>query len=357
MEHSISQQDVSWFLDLYEKEQLDLDPPYQRRSVWTLKDKRFFIDTILNGYPAPPIFLHKSLDERGRVTYHVVDGKQRLQTIIEFSKDKIRIPDDFSNISLQKKKWGDLQRTTKEDFWNYSLIVEMLPNIEEASIRDTFERINRNSRKLERQEIRHAKYDGWFINTVETESEKPEWKKFGIVTSARAKRMSDVQFISELIAINLTNNINGFDQDWLDELYAKYEEPDGTAMFVMEDLLETIEGTKSIFESLLELEPDVMNYFKVLAHFYSLWGLLTLQINENFEPEEFAPAYRKFMDKVSDAIKMYGNDDDFSETEDTVRIYAANSRGASTDLNPRQARHQQLMIALAAVKGITNENC
>ena len=65
MARSITQQDVSWFLDLKEKDQLDLDPPYQRRSVWTLKDKRFFIDTILNDYPAPPVFLHKTLDDNG----------------------------------------------------------------------------------------------------------------------------------------------------------------------------------------------------------------------------------------------------------------------------------------------------
>ncbi len=57
MTRTISQQDVSWFLDLNDKGQLNLDPPYQRRSVWTLKDKRFFIDTILNNYPAPPIFV------------------------------------------------------------------------------------------------------------------------------------------------------------------------------------------------------------------------------------------------------------------------------------------------------------
>lgn len=203
MVRTISPQDVSWFLDLNEKKQLDLDPPYQRRSVWTLKDRRFFIDTILNGYPAPPIFLHKSLDDHGRSTYHVVDGKQRLQTIIDFAANKIRIPDDFADLSLQKKRWNDLQRETKEVFWNYVLIVEMLPSVNEATIRDTFERINRNSRKLERQEIRHAKYDGWLITEAEAEAEKSEWKDFGVVTTARAKRMSDVQFISELFVINL----------------------------------------------------------------------------------------------------------------------------------------------------------
>lgn len=84
MARSLTTQDISWFLDIHDKGQLNLDPPYQRRSVWSSTDKRFFIDTILNNYTAPPIFLHKTLDEHGRPTYHVVDGKQRLQTIIDF---------------------------------------------------------------------------------------------------------------------------------------------------------------------------------------------------------------------------------------------------------------------------------
>ena len=355
MERTISQQDISWFIDLNGNDRLDLDPPYQRRSVWTIKDKRFFIDTILNGYPAPPIFLHKTLDDNGSVTYHVVDGKQRLQTIIEFADNKIRIPDDFSDLALQKKRWKDLQRDTREKFWNYVLIVEILPSIDEASIRDTFERINRNSRKLERQEIRHAKFDGWFIHAVEAESDKAEWKKLGVVTTARAKRMSDVQFISELFAINLNKQLNGFDQDWLDELYAKYEEPE-EALFIEEDFRETIEGTKAIIEGLLELEPDIKDFLRVLANFYTLWGFLTLQTNANFDLDTFASAYLEFMKKVKDVIRAVGRDEVQAEVEETVRIYAVHSRGASTDLTPRQARHRQLTVALADVAGVVHES-
>jgi len=44
-------QDISWFLDQHRMGQLDLDPPYQRRSVWSPKDRRFFLDTIFRGYP------------------------------------------------------------------------------------------------------------------------------------------------------------------------------------------------------------------------------------------------------------------------------------------------------------------
>jgi uncharacterized protein with ParB-like and HNH nuclease domain len=91
MARNLTTQDVSWFLDLYGKGQLNLEPPYQRRSVWSPRDRRFFIDTVLNDYPAPPVFLHKTLDDQGRTTYHVVDGKQRLQTIILFTEGRVRI--------------------------------------------------------------------------------------------------------------------------------------------------------------------------------------------------------------------------------------------------------------------------
>ena len=52
MVRNITMQDISWFLDLKDKGQLNLEPPYQRRSVWSAGDRRYFIDTILNNYPA-----------------------------------------------------------------------------------------------------------------------------------------------------------------------------------------------------------------------------------------------------------------------------------------------------------------
>jgi len=111
-------QDISWFLDLDRNTQLDLDPSYQRRSVWTLKDKQFFLDTIFMDYPCPAIFLHKTTSEDGAQVYHVVDGKQRLETILSFVNNKISIPKDFSDKTLAGKKWRDLEKedTIKRKF-------------------------------------------------------------------------------------------------------------------------------------------------------------------------------------------------------------------------------------------------
>lgn len=77
-------QAIAWFWDLYRRDLLNLDPPYQRRSVWSPSYKDYFIDTILLDYPAPAVFLFEDIDENGLAIYSVVDGKQRLSTVFEF---------------------------------------------------------------------------------------------------------------------------------------------------------------------------------------------------------------------------------------------------------------------------------
>lgn len=356
MARTLTMQDISWFLDANEKGQLNLDPPYQRRSVWSPRDKRFFIDTILNNYPAPPIFLHKTLDESGRPTYHVADGKQRLQTIIEFTEDKIRIPDDFSDVTLQKKRWRDLEREPRERFWNYVIIVEMLPDVSDATIRNIFERINRNSRKLVPQEMRHAKYDGWFINTAEAEAEKQEWKDFGVVTPARAKRMADTQFISELFGVIVKNKLLGFDQDALDDLYAEFEELSEIEMFVEDDFITDVERIKSIIRELLAQNPTLKEQFKVQNHFYSLWGYLAIEKHQLLPTEEFIPKYVAFLEDVANEMATPSFRPD-SAYRQAVLEYVTNMRGASTDLTPRTKRHAALVAAIYGQETAANENC
>lgn len=363
MVRNLTNQDISWFLDLFDKGQLNLNPPYQRRSVWSPKDRRFFVDTILNGYPAPPVFLHKSLNDQGKATYHVVDGKQRIQTIIDFRDNKVKIPDDFSNAALQGKKWADLERESREKFWNYVLIVEMLPDIGEAAIRNIFERINRNSRKLMPQELRHAKYDGWFVTTAETEAEKREWRDFGVVTAARMKRMADAQFISELLAVVIKNDIHGFDQEMLDDLYADYEDLQDQPELIEDDFNQQVEGAKAYLTSMLRaadpltLDAALVNYYKVQTHFYTLWSYLVLSAPVLKPAAEFAPLYKQFMERVAalqapDAVLP----DDAGAFDRAAMSYGQNARGASTELPQRRARQQAFLLAFHGVEAAAGED-
>ena len=76
---------VKKILNIYKKGNLNLNPGLQRESVWDDKDKALLIDSIFQNVPLPSILLWK--EKRGRKDiYHVVDGKQRIETLIAFTK-------------------------------------------------------------------------------------------------------------------------------------------------------------------------------------------------------------------------------------------------------------------------------
>lgn len=60
---------------------LDLNPSYQRDTVWSNGDSQLLIDSILRGIPIPSIILTEVGADR---TYQIVDGKQRLTAILRF---------------------------------------------------------------------------------------------------------------------------------------------------------------------------------------------------------------------------------------------------------------------------------
>jgi hypothetical protein len=225
----------------------------------------------------------------------------------------------------------------------------MLPDVTGTAVRDIFDRINRNSRKLTPQELRHAKYDGWFSKSVESEAEKEEWKRLGVVTAARAKRMADVQFISELMAITIKRTLQGFDQDALDDLYADYDDLEVQPTFVEEDFRETFENTKEYLRVLLEIDSELLSYLKIQSHFYTLWGYLTLEASRRPSPAELAPIYGQFLARVVTRLALPVSESASANpaANQLAEIsYAINTRGANTDFTPRQARHNALVAAL-----------
>ena len=345
-------QDLTWLLDLDQNKQLDIDPPYQRRSVWTLKDRQFFLDTIFRDYPSPAIFLHKTIDEGGKSTYHVVDGKQRIQTILDFVNDQIKIAKNFGDIRLNGKRWIDLkgEQDLKQKLWNYQITVEMIDDVEGSVINEVFDRLNRNARRLTPQELRHARFEGWLISEVEAESTRDEWSTLGIVTKARAKRMIDSQFISELMLVILEGQVLGFDQDSLDDLYGKYDDPSETVPELDQD--EFLQRFAAAKNYLIEMDGEarsVASYAKGFGHFYTLWAFVALTKELPTAPT-IADRYMGFIQKVQTLAEQADLEAFLRDAEAgkyTIPLtYLTNSRGASTDLGPRTQRLDALKAAL-----------
>ena len=74
---------VTDIVNLYEDGLLNLEPGFQRQSVWSERDRAKLIESILRNYPLPAIFLYRREDE-GRIIYDVIDGKQRIESILMF---------------------------------------------------------------------------------------------------------------------------------------------------------------------------------------------------------------------------------------------------------------------------------
>jgi uncharacterized protein with ParB-like and HNH nuclease domain len=77
------EQSIDQLLLSFRNRQINLTPGFQRKSVRTTSDRRRLIQSITDGYPLPSIFLYQR-DHQGKLIYNVIDGKQRLETILMF---------------------------------------------------------------------------------------------------------------------------------------------------------------------------------------------------------------------------------------------------------------------------------
>jgi Protein of unknown function DUF262 len=355
MQRRTTTQDVSWFIDCRRNQQLDLNPPYQRRSVWNPKDRRFFLDTVFRGYPCPAVFLHKTQNADQQSIYAVVDGKQRLQTLFMFVEGEIALAQDFGDARFNGKKWTELGSAEKQILWNYVVPVEFLifDSNDQQEVNQAFDRLNRNMRKLEAQELRHARWDGWFITLVETECADPIWQKLGIVTKARSKRMKDAQFISELLLILIEKKQHGFDQQMLDDIYAKYDDlEEGDVDLDADEATEQLAASKKYMADMQDANGCVKAYAGTFSVFYSLWAAVTLHRRRLGTATVFATKFASFMEKVRELDAMEPETRATKITRTGGEPYRhpleflQASKGATTDLTPREKRLTALLSSV-----------
>src|SRR4051812_36771907 len=73
------------FLQFRESGSLELAPDFQRRAVWGTPARSFFIDSLIRGFPVPPIYLRVTQSEDNtRTIRQVIDGQQRLTSLLRY---------------------------------------------------------------------------------------------------------------------------------------------------------------------------------------------------------------------------------------------------------------------------------
>jgi len=158
---------LTWWYNRRNK--IDMDPPYQRRGrLWSPSDKAYLIDSIINGYDIPKLYVADFTWGNSRLNlkslpYAIIDGKQRLEAIFDFFDGQIVLNKDFvyledPNLTLGGLGYRDLKHnhpTIAEDFDNFNLMVMSVMAQSEDAIHELFVRLNR-SKSLTGAEIRNA---------------------------------------------------------------------------------------------------------------------------------------------------------------------------------------------------------
>src|SRR5438876_9939003 len=168
------------------------NPAFQRRLVWTNKDKLYFLDTVLKGYPFPEIYIASGeVDpETGEGTEMLVDGQQRITTLFEYftNSEELKLGQDI-------KPYAELSQSQKLQFLEYEVVVRDLGSMDIEDIKKIFERINATSYSLNAMEIHNSRYAGEFKTFVENLTKHPFFDKHGVFTVNEVRRMRDVSFV------------------------------------------------------------------------------------------------------------------------------------------------------------------
>lgn len=290
---------VAEFYERYQLGKYEFDPDYQRKgSVWSEDKKSFLIDSILKNYPMPPIFLHQQIDgETGATIYNIIDGKQRLSSILQFINDELELPPDydvgaFGDTRLNSKKFSDLKDDLQEfkmQFWRYVLSVEYIETENLDVINNVFDRLNRNGEPLEAQELRNAKYSkSNLLELVNSLISNVNWEDLGKV---KINRMQDAEFVSELVFFLLEKEpLDASTKNTIDLEYEKWHN----------SLNETkIENVKVLFEKCISFINGCnldYNKYKIngVSHYYALFGLAFYCIENSIEPEQIKEKLDEF---------------------------------------------------------------
>ncbi len=193
--------------NLFEKGQLKLAPPFQRNSVWNIRQRKLLLKSIFEGYPVPSIFLYKHIDETSGLTiFEVIDGKQRIESLLMYRgymRGRFGVPIQLPDWEKPKEvTWKQLQGLKKQSVVDeYQLqAIEVTGDL--SDIIELFVRINSTGNALTRQEIRNARfYKNEFLRAAKKLASKHEkyLQDIGVIGDQQIRRMKHIEIISELI--------------------------------------------------------------------------------------------------------------------------------------------------------------
>ena len=336
---------INDFVEWNDKKQLQLSPKFQRKAVWSEDAKSFLMDTIIRGKPIPKIFIRQTLNVENRQSIReVVDGQQRLRTILSF------INDGFVISKKHNERYGgyyfsqlnNIDPEIQSTILNYEMAVDLLVNLPDKEILDVFSRLNSYAVVLNEQEKINATHFSEFKILVDKISHQHNefWLENKLLTNQNILRMADITLVSDLV-IAMCEGIQSKKQ--IKSYYAKFEKG---FEFNVEELEISFESTiqliKTIFNEGLKNTPfnRIHLFYTLFTSFYHTeYGLKGLNKPQIKIPEN---KFERIKSTLTDLNILFDTVPLGNISAEQIQ-FLEDSRRATTDTKVRVRRSEYIL--------------
>lgn len=210
---------------------IEMSPRFQRRDAWSVGRKSAFVESLILGLPVPQIVLAEKNGQRGK--YIVLDGKQRLLSLLQFTGNAGGVNNAFrlsgleARTDLARKTYKSLNHPALENdlnaFLNYTIrtvVIRNWPSYDFLHL--VFLRLNTGSVKLSPQELRQAMFPGQFSDEVDDRALNSDSLKSLLGRSTPDPRMRDVELLVRYLGFHFfLSDYTGRMKDFLDNTSMK----------------------------------------------------------------------------------------------------------------------------------------
>jgi hypothetical protein len=329
---------------MYRDGSLKIKPAYQRKPVWTARQKCYLIESILMRLPVPEIYIQQSITPEGEDNYGIVDGQQRIRTVLQFIGAETDPSEQESNqFALDKLspqstwkglRFSELSDEEKTRFYGYNFAIRYLITDSEDEVRDVFRRLNKYLTPLNAQELRNATYSGPFVQLVVSLADKDYWIDNKIVSPAQIRRSIDVEFVGELL-IGVMHGPQGGSARVIDSYFEQYEEYEmdfpgqREAQLLFDRTLETV---KKIFPTIKD------ERWSNKTDFYTLFVALASLLRSGELPTNKISALKKRLHNFASEVYKRLADESAKVSKTAIGYVRAVEKGAN-DKKRRGDRH------------------
>ncbi|MFC1825519.1 DUF262 domain-containing protein [Thermodesulfobacteriota bacterium] len=253
---------------LLQSKEMAIQPKYQRRrQPWPPNAQTALIDTVLNNFPIPPVYLRDYVTNEGRRQKEIIDGQQRISIITGFYNDMFVLSNNIFDPEFKGCKYSQLPEEDQMLIEDFEVSFISIRGALEGDVVSIFSRLNSFSLPLNSQEKRNSKFAGeikTIIYELATEY-NTFWMNSRVLSTAQIARMHDALLVSELI-YTILYGYQAARSAALDKMYKDFDEEFPHKRHIYDSFNKTV----TILGNLFEIQ-SIQRVFKPKFMFYTLF--------------------------------------------------------------------------------------